>query len=183
MNCSLSYSSARVLPSPFHSSCKFHSTPIALKGKQQPTVLSQNHENQERLLVQKSSLYREGGLKPTNQFWCQKTASLAIQVGAFLAAVEQPALAVTGVNNEEDLSWKLIQLGIVAFWYLLIMPPILLNWLRLRWYKRMLLEMYLQFMCVFLFFPGILLWAPFVNFRRLPRDPTMKYPWSTPQDP
>ncbi|PIA26593.1 hypothetical protein AQUCO_09100040v1 [Aquilegia coerulea] len=123
MNCSLSfYSSARVLPSSFHTSCKLHSTPNALKGKQQHTVLSQNHEIQERLLVQKSSLHRDCGLKPANQFWPQKTASLAIQVGAFLAAVDQPAFAVTGVNNEEPLSWKLIQLGIIAFWYLLIMP-------------------------------------------------------------
>ncbi|PIA26596.1 hypothetical protein AQUCO_09100040v1 [Aquilegia coerulea] len=155
MNCSLSfYSSARVLPSSFHTSCKLHSTPNALKGKQQHTVLSQNHEIQERLLVQKSSLHRDCGLKPANQFWPQKTASLAIQVGAFLAAVDQPAFAVTGVNNEEPLSWKLIQLGIIAFWYLLIMPPIILNWLRLRWKQRMLLEMYLQFMCVFMFFPG-----------------------------
>lgn len=36
--------------------------------------------------------------------------------------VEQPAFAVTGVNNEEDFTWVLIQLGIIAFWYFLIMP-------------------------------------------------------------
>ncbi|PQM41315.1 NAD(P)H-quinone oxidoreductase subunit L chloroplastic isoform X2 [Prunus yedoensis var. nudiflora] len=46
--------------------------------------------------------------------------------------------------------------------------PIIMNWLRIRWYKRNLLEMYLQFMCVFLFFPGVLLWAPFLNFRKFP---------------
>ncbi|KAK1287726.1 hypothetical protein QJS10_CPB19g00896 [Acorus calamus] len=110
-------------------------------------------------------------------------SSLAIHFGALLAFIEQPTLAVTGENNyEDDLTWTLISSAIVAFWYLLVMPPIILNWLRLRWYKRNLLEMYLQFMCVFLFFPGILLWAPFLNFRRLPRDPDMKYPWSTPQD-
>lgn len=97
--------------------------------------------------------------------------------------VEQPAFAVTGVNNEEDLASVLIQLGIVAFGYLIIMPvrkcyflyvnlfvfdyeihniyyifvelqPIILNWLRIRWYRRNLLEMYFQFMFVFIFFPG-----------------------------
>ncbi|KAF8020936.1 hypothetical protein BT93_G1370 [Corymbia citriodora subsp. variegata] len=113
----------------------------------------------------------------------QKPA-LAIQVGAFLAtAFEQPAIAVTGVNNEEDFTWVLIQLAIVAFWYFLIFPPIIMNWLRIRWYRRNLLEMYFQFMFVFLFFPGVLLWAPFLNFRKFPRDPSLKYPWSTPEDP
>ncbi|KAL6001543.1 hypothetical protein ACLOJK_007281 [Asimina triloba] len=108
----------------------------------------------------------------------------ALQLGALLASVELPAFAVTGENNEEDFTWVLIQLGIVAVWYLLLMPPIILNWIRLRFYKRKLLEMYLQFMFVFIFFPGLLIWAPFLNFRRLPRDPNMKYPWSNPdQDP
>ncbi|PRQ41129.1 putative NADH:ubiquinone reductase (H(+)-translocating) [Rosa chinensis] len=107
----------------------------------------------------------------------------AIQVGAALATIELPAFAVTGMNYEEDLSWTLIQSGIVGTWYFLIMPPIIMNWLRIRWYKRNLLEMYFQFMFVFLFFPGVLLWAPFLNFRKFPRDPNMKYPWSKPDDP
>ncbi|CAB4295797.1 hypothetical protein PRUPE_1G330000 [Prunus persica] len=120
---------------------------------------------------------------PADYFHLKKS-SLAIQVGAVLATqIEQPAFAVTGVNFEEDLTWVLIQSGVIAFWYFLLMPPIIMNWLRIRWYKRNLLEMYLQFMCVFLFFPGVLLWAPFLNFRKFPRDPSMKYPWSTPEDP
>ncbi|XAR72221.1 NADH:ubiquinone reductase (H(+)-translocating) [Bertholletia excelsa] len=110
-------------------------------------------------------------------------SSLAIQVGALLGTVVQPAYAVTGVNNEEDFTWVLIQLGISAFLYFIVMPPIIMNWLRIRWYKRDLLEMYLQFMFVFIFFPGLMLWAPFLNFRKFPRDPSMKYPWSTPEDP
>ncbi|KAL1113085.1 hypothetical protein V6Z11_D02G168200 [Gossypium hirsutum] len=96
---------------------------------------------------------------------------------------ELPALAVTGVNNEPDLITVIIQLGIIAFGYFLIVPPIIMNWLRIRWYRRNLLEMYLQFMCVFLFFPGLLLWAPFLNFRKFPRDKSLKYPWDTPKDP
>uniref|UniRef100_A0A2P2JXT4 NADPH-quinone oxidoreductase subunit Lic n=1 Tax=Rhizophora mucronata TaxID=61149 RepID=A0A2P2JXT4_RHIMU len=112
-----------------------------------------------------------------------KKSSLAIQLAAVLATVEQPAFAVTGVNNEEDLSWILIQSAIAGFIYFILMPPIIMNWLRIRWYRRNLLEMYLQFMFVFIFFPGVLLWAPFLNFRKFPRDPSMKYPWSTPENP
>ncbi|KAK6134195.1 hypothetical protein DH2020_032051 [Rehmannia glutinosa] len=97
--------------------------------------------------------------------------------------VAEPAFAVTGVNEGEDLVWVLIQSGISAFIYFIVFPPIIMHWLRTRWYKRNLLEMYLQFMFVFMFYPGVLLWAPFLNFRKFPRDPTMKYPWSTPENP
>ncbi|TRO70178.1 hypothetical protein FKB34_17535, partial [Glycocaulis profundi] len=82
-----------------------------------------------------------------------------------------------------DIVWVLIQSAICAFLYFLVAPPFIMNWLRTRWYKRNLLEMYVQFMFVFLFFPGVLLWAPFLNFRKFPRDPDMKYPWSVPEDP
>ncbi|KAH6827755.1 hypothetical protein C2S53_011832 [Perilla frutescens var. hirtella] len=110
--------------------------------------------------------------------------SLALQVGGvIMATVAEPAFAVTGVNEEDDLVWTLIQLGISAFFYFIAVPPIIMNWLRTRWYKRNLLEMYVQFMFVFMFFPGVLLWAPFLNFRKFPRDPDMKYPWSVPQNP
>ncbi|KAL5697357.1 hypothetical protein ACHQM5_030807 [Ranunculus cassubicifolius] len=168
MNCSLSSISARTSPSTFHINGKHHFIPMSSKHTQKHVKSPPNGVH----------------IEPKNHhLWSLKTSTIAIQAAAILAAVEQPALAVTGVNNEEELSWVLIQSGIVAFGYFLVVPPIILNWLRLRWYKRRLLEMYVQFMCVFIFFPGILLWAPFVNFRRLPRDPTMKYPWSTPQDP
>jgi len=29
----------------------------------------------------------------------------------------------------------------------------------------------------------VMLWAPFLNFRKFPRDPTLKYPWSKPENP
>lgn len=32
--------------------------------------------------------------------------------------------------------------------------PIIMNWMRLRWYKREFVETYLQFMFTYLFFPG-----------------------------
>lgn len=110
--------------------------------------------------------------------------SLPIQVGALLCAVVQPVYAVTGENNMEyDLTRDLTESGIAAFIYFLIAPPLILNWLRIRWYRKKLLETYVVFMLVFMFFPGLLLWAPFLNFRKFPRDPSMKYPWSTPEDP
>lgn len=34
-----------------------------------------------------------------------------------------------------------------------------------------------------LLFCSLLLWAPFLNFRKFPRDPSMKYPWDKPKDP
>ncbi|KAL3654499.1 hypothetical protein CASFOL_004180 [Castilleja foliolosa] len=100
-----------------------------------------------------------------------KILGLAVQAGGALAIVAaQPALAVTGDNEEIDLVWTLIQLGISAFLYFIVAPPTIMNWLRTRWYKRNLLEI-------------VLLWAPFLNFRKFPRDPSMKYPWSTPENP
>ncbi|KAF5442751.1 hypothetical protein F2P56_035375 [Juglans regia] len=172
MSCTLSFQIPKARPPPFSPShCK--SPSLFTTAKHKP---SHNDEpcRKTPACIKYQKLFPEFSLKK---------ASLAIQVGALLAAVEQPAFAVTGVNNEEDLTSTLIQLGIVAFGYFIVMPPIILNWLRIRWYRRKLLEMYFQFMFVFIFFPGVLLWAPFLNFRKFPRDPSMKYPWSKPQDP
>ncbi|KAK7319144.1 hypothetical protein RJT34_03862 [Clitoria ternatea] len=118
-----------------------------------------------------------------NDYTSLKKPSLALHIGAFLALAEQPVLAVTGVNNQQELSTVLIQLGIVLFIYFIAMPPTIFYWLWKRWYRRGLVEMYLQFMFVFIFFPGVILWAPFLNLRKFPRDPSLKYPWSAPEDP
>uniref|UniRef100_A0ACD5XRW3 Uncharacterized protein n=2 Tax=Avena sativa TaxID=4498 RepID=A0ACD5XRW3_AVESA len=112
----------------------------------------------------------------------QKLASV-LQCAAVWAAVEAPAALAT-VSGEEDLDLLgiLPPIAAIAFVYLFVAPPIIMNWMRLRWYKRKFVEMYLQFMFTYLFFPGLMLWAPFVNFRKFPRDPTMKYPWSKPKE-
>jgi hypothetical protein len=60
--------------------------------------------------------------------------------------------------------------GVWLVLYFLVIPLIIYNYLRLRWYKRTFAETYFQFMLVFVFFPGMLLLAPFINFRRLPQD-------------
>ncbi|XP_057416105.1 NAD(P)H-quinone oxidoreductase subunit L, chloroplastic [Lotus japonicus] len=119
----------------------------------------------------------------TNDYLSIKKPSLALHIGALLALAEHPALAVTGENHPQELFGVLIQLGIVLFFYFIATPPIIINWIWRRWYRRNLVEMYFQFMFVFIFFPGVLLWAPFLNFRKFPRDPSMKYPWSIPEDP
>ncbi|KAI3976959.1 hypothetical protein MKX01_008817 [Papaver californicum] len=170
MSCSLSLSTTKALPSP--------SIPYKTKLSRHLSITCKitkqsGKPNKIQNLINQISL--KPGILPKN-------SGLAIQIGALLSIVEQPALAITGVNNEEELSWILIQLGILAFWYFLIMPPIILNWMRTRWYSRKFVEMYFQFLCTFMFFPGILLWAPFLNFRQRPQDPNMKYPWSTPSD-
>ncbi|PIN21751.1 NADH:ubiquinone reductase (H(+)-translocating) [Handroanthus impetiginosus] len=166
MSCSLSFHIPKALPS--------LSTPYRCKNLR---VLSISCKEKEK---EKESPSRKQASTGMNS---NKILGLAVQVGGVLATVVQPAFAVTGVNDEEDLVWTLIQLGISAFLYFIVFPPIIMNWLRTRWYKRNLLEMYLQFMFVFMFYPGVLLWAPFLNFRKFPRDPSMKYPWSTPENP
>ncbi|CAF2194690.1 hypothetical protein HID58_027563 [Brassica napus] len=118
-----------------------------------------------------------------DDFFGAKKTIFATQLGAVLTTIDHPALAITGVNHEQELSSVVLDIGIISVWYFLVMPPIIMNWLRVRWYRRKFFEMYLQFMFVFMFFPGLLLWAPFLNFRKFPRDPSMKYPWDKPKDP
>ncbi|CAI0431361.1 unnamed protein product [Linum tenue] len=144
-----------------------------------------SHNKKQQTICSSSRILHISKANDEGFFNSSSSSNLSIQLGALVAILVQPgaAYAVTGVNNEEDLTWTLIQVAIVAFWYFIIMPPVIMNWLRIRWYRRKLLEMYLQFMFVFLFFPGVMLWAPFLNFRKFPRDPSMKYPWSKPENP
>ncbi|KAL6846588.1 hypothetical protein ACP4OV_024036 [Aristida adscensionis] len=127
----------------------------------------------------------------------------ALQWGAVWAAVEAPAaMAVTG-EEDIDILGILPPVAAFAFVYFFVVPPLLMNWMRLRWYKRKFVETYLQFMFTYIFYPataeaqkaqllpsqpigtkyfgGLMIWAPFVNFRKFPRDPTMEYPWSKPK--
>ncbi|RZC61239.1 hypothetical protein C5167_022984 [Papaver somniferum] len=112
MTSSLSLSTAtRSLPSPSipHKTKLSRHLSITCKITQQS-----GKPNKIQTLINQISL-KPAGILPKN-------SGLAIQIGALLSIVEQPALAITGVNNEEELSWILIQLGILAFWYFLIMP-------------------------------------------------------------
>ncbi|KAH9794660.1 NAD(P)H-quinone oxidoreductase subunit L [Citrus sinensis] len=161
MSSSFGIHSLKALPSLSSTRCVTKSSPLCIICKHKPNTKPA-----------KLNKKLTGTTQKAIDCFDEKKSSLGIQAGAvLLATLEQPALAVTGENNHEiDLTVALIKVGIIAFWYFLIMPPIIMNWLRVRWYKRKLFEI-------------LLLWAPFLNFRKLPRDPSMKAPWDTPADP
>ncbi len=49
--------------------------------------------------------------------------------------------------------------------YLLVIPVLVLTYMKLRWYTVSSFERGFMYFLVFLFFPGLLLLSPFVNFR------------------
>lgn len=49
--------------------------------------------------------------------------------------------------------------------YLVVAPIAIYAYLRARWFKRNAIETMFQFSLVFLFFPGLFLSSPFLNFR------------------
>ncbi|MEO1378308.1 MAG: NAD(P)H-quinone oxidoreductase subunit L [Cyanobacteria bacterium J06635_10] len=54
---------------------------------------------------------------------------------------------------------------ILAGSYLLVIPVAVLIYLKIRWYCASSFERGFMYFLVFLFFPGLLLLSPFVNFR------------------
>ena len=54
--------------------------------------------------------------------------------------------------------------------YLLIIPGALMLYLKQRWYGAGSIERLLLYALVFVFFPGILLLSPFLNFRPQRRE-------------
>ncbi|MBD3884413.1 NAD(P)H-quinone oxidoreductase subunit L [Phormidium tenue FACHB-886] len=54
--------------------------------------------------------------------------------------------------------------------YLLVLPALLYLYLRQRWYTARSIERLLMYFAVFLLFPGMLVLAPFLNFRPQPRQ-------------
>jgi NAD(P)H-quinone oxidoreductase subunit L len=49
--------------------------------------------------------------------------------------------------------------------YLLVMPLVVYFYLKARWYVSSSIERFFMYFLVFLFFPGMLVLAPFLNFR------------------
>ncbi|HHP7229584.1 MAG TPA: NAD(P)H-quinone oxidoreductase subunit L [Xenococcaceae cyanobacterium] len=49
--------------------------------------------------------------------------------------------------------------------YLVVLPGILYFYLKNRWYVASSVERLFMYLLVFLFFPGMLLLSPFLNFR------------------
>lgn len=57
----------------------------------------------------------------------------------------------------------------IAGAYLLVVPLALTFYVRQRWYIAGSIERTLLYALVFVFFPGMLLFSPFLNFRAQPR--------------
>lgn len=49
--------------------------------------------------------------------------------------------------------------------YLLVLPALIFFYLKSRWYVASSVERLLMYFMVFLFFPGLALLSPFLNFR------------------
>ncbi len=63
-----------------------------------------------------------------------------------------------------DLIVPLLYL-VLAGAYLLVMPVILVFYLKLRWYSAGSIERLLMYFFVFFLFPGLLVLSPILNFR------------------
>ncbi|MEA5572883.1 NAD(P)H-quinone oxidoreductase subunit L [Calothrix sp. UHCC 0171] len=70
-----------------------------------------------------------------------------------------------------DLIVPLLYL-ILAGAYLLVMPVIVVFYLKWRWYTASSIERLLMYFLVFFFFPGLLVLSPVLNFR--PRRRTIE---------
>lgn len=54
--------------------------------------------------------------------------------------------------------------------YLLVLPGLTFLYLKTRWYTASSVERLLMYFLVFLFFPGLLVLSPLLNFRPEPRQ-------------
>jgi len=110
-------------------------------------------------------------LEQGKESWLPLEKVMALSMAAF-ALAGGPALAREDITRFTPDQWINIYIttGICVVLYFLVIPIVIYNYLRLRWYKRSTLETFFQFLLVFLFFPGMLILAPFINFRRLPND-------------
>ncbi len=59
----------------------------------------------------------------------------------------------------------LVAYGSLAVVYLLVVPLGLFLWMNRRWHQMGNVERLLVYGMVFLFFPGMVVYAPFLNFR------------------
>ncbi|MEA5598058.1 NAD(P)H-quinone oxidoreductase subunit L [Rivularia sp. UHCC 0363] len=66
--------------------------------------------------------------------------------------------------NPETMMVPLTYLALAGS-YLLVIPVLVLTYMKFRWYSVSSFERGFMYFLVFLFFPGLLLLSPFVNFR------------------
>ena len=65
----------------------------------------------------------------------------------------------------QDTLFVLLAYGLLGGLYLLVVPLALFFWMNSRWTRMGKVERLLVYGLVFLFFPGMILFAPFLNFR------------------
>ena len=65
----------------------------------------------------------------------------------------------------QDTLLVLLAYGLLAGLYLLVVPLALFFWMNSRWTRMGKVERLLVYGLVFLFFPGMVVFAPFLNFR------------------
>lgn len=118
-------------------------------------------------------------VKDAKTFKLQRGLVTSITMVVSSLMVNSPAFAGAAMTDEGWVQFW-IAWAVAAFLYFLVIPLLLYNYLRLRWYKRKLPEAFLQFGLVFIFFPGLLLLAPFINFRQFPKN-NAKEPWDDPR--
>ncbi len=87
-------------------------------------------------------------------------------------ALEIPRVSLPDLPSASDLSSLQTMTGLLAVvyiailtGYLLIMPAFTYFYLKNRWYVAGSIERLIMYFFVFLFFPGLLLLSPFLNFR------------------
>jgi NAD(P)H-quinone oxidoreductase subunit L len=74
------------------------------------------------------------------------------------------------IELSNDLLLALGAYAVLGGTYLVVVPLALIFYVRQRWYVAGSIERTLLYGLVFAFFPGMLLFSPFLNFRPQPRD-------------
>eukprot|EP00898_Chlorokybus_atmophyticus_P008013 jgi/Chlat1/8212/Chrsp76S07645 len=103
--------------------------------------------------------------------------ALAVGAGAAATALQAfavaaPALAeIVGLETAEFPLIRVLADYVAVFgFYLVIGPLATYQFVRKRYLKKSKFETGFMFFCVFFFFPGMLLFSPFMNLRPDPRD-------------
>ncbi|BEV35685.1 NAD(P)H-quinone oxidoreductase subunit L [Synechococcus sp. M16CYN] len=65
----------------------------------------------------------------------------------------------------EETLFVLLAYALIAGLYLVVVPLALYAWMNFRWHSMSKLERLVIYGFVFLFFPGMIVFAPFINFR------------------
>ena len=78
-----------------------------------------------------------------------------------------PAVALPGFLSQLTTETLLVlgAYGVLGGLYLVVIPLALIWWLKTRWNVMGKIERTFIYGLVFLFFPGLILFAPFLNFR------------------